>query len=141
MLVAGPEAALEIHNTFIFDDNDDKKLEVVIEKFQEKEMSRVKDTFSIHIFNTRCQHRGETVYQFVTDLKKKAKPCEFGELNDSLIKDRIVCGIVSDKTSARLLMQNDLTLPTAIEICRGTFTRQVNGRYKCSQARKSRGRY
>ena len=49
------------------------------------------------IFNTRNQQIGETIDQYVTDLRNKANTCEYGNLTDSLIKDRLVCGITSDK--------------------------------------------
>ena len=71
-----------------------------------------------HMFNTRSQRDGETTDQYVTDLKTKAQTCEFGELKDSLIRDRIVCGIRCDKTRSRLLREPDLTLQRAIDICR-----------------------
>ena len=54
----------------------------------------------------------------VTNLKTKARSCEFDALKDSLIQDRIMCGIHSDKTRSRLLQEVDLTLERAIDICR-----------------------
>ena len=75
-------------------------------------------TYERHKFNTRTQMQGEHFDIFVTDLKKKAQTCEFGNLGDSLIKDRIVVGIIEDSTRARLLREKNLTLQRAIEICR-----------------------
>ena len=40
-----------------------------------------------HVFNTQNQQIGETIDQYVTDLKTKAKTCEFGTLTDRLIRD------------------------------------------------------
>ena len=37
-----------------------------------------------HKFNTRNQQVGETIDQYVTDLKTKAQTCEFAILKDSL---------------------------------------------------------
>jgi hypothetical protein len=51
-------------------------------------------------------------------LKKLAKSCEFGDLQDSLVRDRIVCGIQSAEVKARLLRDPELTLEKAINICR-----------------------
>ena len=75
-----------------------------------------------HVFNTRTQRDGETTDHYVTDLKTKAQACEFGKLKDSLIRDRIVCGIRSDKTRSRLLREPDLTLQRAVDICRANET-------------------
>jgi len=71
-----------------------------------------------HKFNTWNQQPGETIDQYVTDLKTKAQTCEFAQLKGSLIHDRIVCGIICDKTRARLLKESELTLQGALNICR-----------------------
>ena len=75
-----------------------------------------------HVFNNRSQHDGKTIDQYVTDLKTKAQTCEFKELKDSLIRDRIVCGIRCDKTRSRLLREPDLMLQKAVNICRASET-------------------
>lgn len=49
------------------------------------------------------EQQGETVDQYVTDLRSKAKTCEYGPLTESLIKDQLVYGVTSDKTRSRLL--------------------------------------
>lgn len=66
------------------------------------------------------QVKSETVDAYVTDLKHKVKDCEFGHLTDSLIRDRIVCGITDDQVRGRLLREPDLTLNKAIDICRAS---------------------
>jgi len=45
-----------------------------------------------------------------------AATCEYGELKDSLICDRIVCGIISDSVRARMLRDKDLNLTKAVDI-------------------------
>ena len=71
-----------------------------------------------HVLNTHNQHDGETIDQYVTDLKTKAQTCEFKDLKDSLIRDRIVCGIHCDKTCSRLLREPNLTLQKVVDMCR-----------------------
>ena len=101
--LAGPDA-LEVFNTFSFETpGDEKKVDKVLEKFDVHCEPRKNVTWERHVFNTRNQQPGETIDQYVTDLRNKANTCEFGELTESLIKDRIVCGIASDKTRSRLL--------------------------------------
>ena len=116
--VAGPEA-LEIYNTFTWDaEADKKKLDKIMEKFEAYCTPRKNVTWDRHVFNSRTQQPGETIDQYVTDLRCKAKHCEFGTLTDSLIRDRIVCGVLSDRTRSRLLKDPTLTLDGAIDICR-----------------------
>ncbi len=70
-----------------------------------------------HKFNTRMQQRGESIQSYVSDLKNKASTCEFGDLKDEMIKDRLVCGIENDKLRRSLLREEILTLQKAIELC------------------------
>eukprot|EP00731_Ephydatia_muelleri_P003718 Em0001g3718a len=44
--------------------------------------------------------------------------CAFGTLEEELIRDRIVCGVSSEKIKERLLRERDLTLDKAIDLCR-----------------------
>ena len=120
--IAGPEA-LEIFNTLSFDDaGDDKKLDKLVEKFEAYCIPRKNITWERHVFNTRNQQPGESIDQYVIDLRNKAKTCEFGALLESLIKDRLVCGVIGDKTRSRLLKQTNLTLAGALDICRADET-------------------
>ena len=70
-----------------------------------------------HKFNTRTQQRGESIQTYISDLKNKASTCEFGDLKDEMIKDRLVCGIENDKLRRSLLREDKLTLQKAIELC------------------------
>ena len=120
--VVGPDT-LEVYNTFSWEDADDKsKVAKILEKFEAYCVPRKNITWERHVFNTRNQRDGETIDQYVTDLKTKAQTCEFKDLKDSLIRDRIVCGIHCDKTRSRLLREPDLTLQKAIDICRANET-------------------
>ena len=116
--VIGP-AALEVYNTFTWENDDDKqKVDVILAKFEGHCIPRSNVTWERHVFNTPNQHDDETIDQYITDLKKKAQTCEFQNLKDGLVRDRVVCGIRCDKTCSRLLKEPYLTLQKAIDICR-----------------------
>ena len=70
-----------------------------------------------HNFNTRYQKPGETTEAYVSTLRNQAKTCNFGTLQDELIRDRLVCGISSDSVRRALLKETDLTLAKAVRIC------------------------
>lgn len=111
--------ALEVYNTFEFASNDDRvKLDVVTGKFEDYCNPRKYVTFERYKFFTYAQGPTETIDQYVTELKVRSKSCEFGALNESLIKDRIVCGIISNQVRERLLREPDLNLKKAVDICR-----------------------
>jgi hypothetical protein len=57
---------------------------------------------------------------FLTDLKLLSKYCEFGVINDSLIKDKIVIGINDSGMREKLLRVCNLDLNAAINFCLAT---------------------
>ena len=67
--------------------------------------------------DTECLKRGESIQSFVADLKNKASACEFGELKDEMIKDRLVCGVENQRLRRNVLREGKLTLQKAIELC------------------------
>ena len=69
-----------------------------------------------HKFNTQVQGSIELIDQFVMDLKNIAINCEFGAIKDDLIRDRIVCGTISEQVKERLLREDKLTLDKAISV-------------------------
>lgn len=57
--------------------------------------------------------------QWVTDLRTRASTCEFGAQKDHLIRDKIVFGTRDELVKERLFREPNLTLETAMDICRG----------------------
>ena len=56
----------------------------------------------------RVQKVDESIDDYVTDLKIKARNCNFGDLKDEMIRDKIICGITSEQIRGRLLKQGDI---------------------------------
>ncbi|UYV60465.1 K02A2.6-like [Cordylochernes scorpioides] len=56
----------------------------------------------------------QTFYDFVTEIKSKAEDCEFENIKDSLIRDRIVLGCRDTTLREKYLQNPDLTLSLAI---------------------------
>ncbi|XP_067943453.1 uncharacterized protein [Watersipora subatra] len=70
-----------------------------------------------HRFNARSQKEGEPFQTFLADIRTKAAQCDFGDLQDELLRDRIVSGIRNDNVRKQLLRNSDLTLAKAIQTC------------------------
>ena len=64
---------------------------------------------------------------FLTELRSKAEPCNFGEMADRLIRDKIVF-TVTDKLRQVLLRENPLPLTRAIQLCRSFDTSQAQAK-------------
>ena len=67
-------------------------------------------------FNRRKQQPGEPIDAFIQDLYRLADYCEYAELKDSLIRDRIVVGVSNEKLSDHLQSKSDLTLDKAVQL-------------------------
>ena len=93
---------VKVYNTFDFDEDVDD-YDILKELFRKHCEPRKNLTNLRHTFFTRAQGKSETIDAYVTDLKNKAKECKFGHLTDSLIQDRILCGIVDDQIRETLL--------------------------------------
>ena len=125
--LAGPEAIKRARN---FEYKDEVKdgdriiqekeakddVKVLLKKFRELCNPQNNVSMERPIFFIRDQKQGESVDAYVTDLKLKAKTCEFGNLKDELIRDRFISGVVSEQLRRVLLKECNLTLKRAIEI-------------------------
>ncbi|XP_061151222.1 uncharacterized protein K02A2.6-like [Syngnathus typhle] len=67
-------------------------------------------------FHRRSQEEGESVTQFVAGLRKLAEHCEFRDVLNDTLRDRLVCGLRNEAAQKRLLTESDLTLEKAINI-------------------------
>ena len=104
----------EIYETFTFELGDEMKLAPVVHKFSEYCNPRKNITILRQKFLTYWQQEGQNFHDFVTELKKLSSECEFDNLQNSLIKDMIVCGTKDNSLRERLLPECDLTLSKAI---------------------------
>nr|XP_049699920.1 uncharacterized protein K02A2.6-like [Helicoverpa armigera] len=112
------EEAQEIHATFDFEKDQNFNYEKVIQKFNEYFIPKKNESVNSHLFFTRNQREGETFDSFYTEIKKLSTECEFGNLLDRMLRDKIVTGIADKRLKDRLLRESDLTLTKAIKICK-----------------------
>ena len=69
-------------------------------------------------FNWRIKQPDESVEQFVTNLYHLAEHCEYGNLRDKMIRDRIVVEIKSSTLSKRLQLDPEFTIEKAKKLVR-----------------------
>ncbi|XP_021340552.1 uncharacterized protein K02A2.6-like [Mizuhopecten yessoensis] len=122
MLHSIGEEGLEIYNNFTFEnEGDNLKLKPVLDKFQEYCNPRKYTVIERYMFWETKQREGESIDHFVTELKPRAKNCEFGDQKDMMIRDRVIFGIDNDRLKERLLRDSaDPSLNRMIEICRAS---------------------
>lgn len=112
--------AMRIFNGLKFSDGEDRNnMADVIKKFDQHFLGQTQEFFERFQFNRRNQESGESIDEYVSVLRNMAKTCGFCDcMRELLIMDRILLGILDDKTREELLSTHDLTLVKAIEICR-----------------------
>ena len=71
-----------------------------------------------YIFNTAAQMSNESFDDYLCPLRELAKTCEFGDIMDEMIRDRIVLGTKDQSVRGCLLRESTFTLNGAIEVCR-----------------------
>ncbi len=60
-------------------------------------------TYERHCSFTILQKQGETIDQFLTEFKSRAKTCEVGALESSLVKNHLVRGMLDNGVGEKLL--------------------------------------
>jgi len=115
--VIGDEA-LRLYNTWSFAAADQNKLAPVLNRFEEYCRPKKNIVYERFQFWKSTQEAGENIDSFATRLRQKAKSCEFGEQEDSMIRDRVVLGCSDARLQERLLREPDLSLSKAVDLCR-----------------------
>lgn len=121
------EAGRELCETLMSDvTSARKKLSDMIAKFDEHCNPKVNETVERYRFFMRNQGNDESIDTYVTDLRVLASTCNFGDIKDSLIRDRIVCGNNNPGLRERLLREEKLTLDRCLQLCRATELSREN---------------
>ena len=69
-------------------------------------------------FNNRKQESHESIDAYTAALRALAATCEFGELKDEMIRDRLVCEIADNSVRRKLLQEPKISLEKCLDICR-----------------------
>ena len=93
----------QIYATMKFQTEEKKRpVDELFVAFDEYCNPKKNETVERYKFFLRNQELGETFDKFVTELKVLAASCNFGELEESLLRDRVVCGILDSSLRERV---------------------------------------
>ena len=115
MHVAGTQAQ-RVHANMVFESGDQDKITPLIKAFKDYCTGKENIIITRFKFNSHCQ-TSENASTYITALKDKVTDCEYGAMEDTLLRDRIVAGVKNRKLQNKLLQTANLTLDTCIEIC------------------------
>nr|XP_054933012.1 uncharacterized protein K02A2.6-like [Dermacentor andersoni] len=83
-----------------------------LEEHYNPQVNEIAASFSIFM---RKQRDGESVREYIADLRRLAESCNFGNSLHRMLRDRIVCGIRDDNAQRCLLTRKKLTFEEAEE--------------------------
>jgi hypothetical protein len=113
----------DAYDTFqgmVLGDDARSDIDEVIRAFDTYCIGETNTTYERYLFNRRVQEASEKFDGFVTELRRLIRSCDYGELEDSILKDRIVIGVRDDTTRRKMLQTRKLDLNQAIDICRAS---------------------
>ena len=114
---------LDIFDGLSFDTEADRQdINKVLEKLEAYCIGETNETYERYVFNKRDQQRGESFDSYLSALRSLIKTCNFGTLQDNLLRVRVVLGIRENSTRKKLLTESKLTLEKCISICRANET-------------------
>lgn len=97
-----------------------KETQKIFDYYEGREYKLENPIFERFKFFNRTQFSGETLEHYVRELVKLSETCDFGDQRDSLIRDKIICGMLNCKVRERLLREPGLTLQETVAICRAS---------------------
>ena len=106
----------EIYSTWTLTAEENNRLTTLYENFERHTTPKKNTLFARYLFLNRKQEQGETFEHFLTDIRKLVKDCSYRD-PEEMIRDSIVCGLLSQEIREKLLQTGDsLTMEKAVEI-------------------------
>ena len=118
------DQANDVLKTFKYSCNEDQvKLSQIYDLMNKYVEPKKNLTLSRFQFFTMNQTEGQSIESFITEVTLKSKECEFDtdeNICDSLVRDRIICGIQDKKLQENILRTylEDVKLDKVIKLCR-----------------------
>lgn len=88
---------------------DDKpQFKEVLQALQKVFAGNESEHYLAHVFRERVQKSGESIAEWITDLRLKVKVCSYGGQEDRMIRDQIIYGVANRETRRELLKETKL---------------------------------
>lgn len=110
------EEALIVYNT-IRDDDKDKKLQDVLDRFKDYCNPKKNILHSRFLFYERKQKEGEDFASFFTQVKVLIQDCEFTNV-DEMLRDKLVFGSNNDDIKSKLIKEGNPKLNDVVQTLR-----------------------
>ena len=129
LLHALGDEGLKIYNGFDFATDADRTPANIISRFDAFAIGELNETYERFVFNQRMQRDNKNFEKFLAELRTLIKTCNYPpDIQQSIIRDRVVLGIADKQTQKRLLREPKLTLETCMGICRAAESATLQGK-------------
>ncbi|GBM97750.1 hypothetical protein AVEN_144332-1 [Araneus ventricosus] len=117
------EECLEIYNKF--SEVSTASRNDILAKFETYFVPQLNITYERQKLFLLVQREGQSVDDFITELRKQLRNCDYGSLGDSVLIDQLLRGLRESRLRERLLRVPDLDIKKEVDICRETFKLQA----------------
>ena len=107
------EKSEDIFAPFKLREEDGKKYDV-IKRFEDHFIAKKNKRYERSNFNKLIQCENESAESFITAVHKLAETCEYGDLREELISDRLIAGIRDQKLATKLMLDDKLVLEKCV---------------------------
>ncbi|XP_063901524.1 uncharacterized protein K02A2.6-like [Zophobas morio] len=112
------EEGVKIYNSYKLGEQADLTLAIVLNKFGDHCKPRRNVIYKRYCFLKIRQKEGQSFDAYVTELKNAAMKCEYGDQQDSIIRDQIIFNVRETRLQEQLINEKDITLEKTLEKCR-----------------------
>lgn len=79
-----------------------------------------------YTFRKRKQAQGESIAEYIAELRRLSKHCGFGESLQESLRDQLVCGLSNDTIRQRLFAEEDLAFDKALRLAVAIEAAELN---------------
>ena len=106
----------------------EKSFEDIVKLVQEHHNPPPSAIIQRYRFHSRSQKEGESIAEFVAELRKLSEHCQFKDALDAMLRDRVVCGVRDARVQRTLLAKPDLTFKMAFTLAQAAEVAEQNAK-------------
>ncbi|GBM10651.1 hypothetical protein AVEN_7923-1 [Araneus ventricosus] len=114
---------LEIYNTF--NEVSSASMNGILAKFEAYFVPQRNITYERQRLFLLMQREGQSVDDFITELRKQLRNCDYGSLKDYVLVDQLVRGLRESRLRERLLRISDLDIKKAVDMFHAAETSKL----------------
>lgn len=117
----------------------EKSFKELVKLVQDHRTPKPSEIVQRYKFHTRMRKEGETVQEYVAELRSLSKYCNFGDTLNTMLRDKLVVGVNDDQIQKKLLGETTLAFEKAmsIAIAMETTSKDLQELHKVSQSTPS----